>query len=1215
MTDTYKFSHLHVHTEYSLLDGLSRIEEIVKRASELGMEALAITDHGGLYGAVDFYQTAKRYGVKPIIGCELYVASNNRLERQPSDKRPYHLTVLAKNNAGYKNLVKLVTLAHLEGFYYRPRVDRDTLKKYNEGLVVMSGCPSGEVPRAISEGRIVDAKEAATWYRDTFEDYYLEIMRHGDVKELPAINNGLLVLKEELGIPVVATNDAHYVLREEAPFQDILICIHTNTNVKDSKRLRMEEDSYYLKSSAEMAELYQDLPEAISNTSVIAEKCDLELDFETLRLPEFKETDGKTSIEYLTELCEIGLKDRLANRNEHELNRLKYELRVIEDTQFSNYFLVVWDIACFVREHDIFFAVRGSAAASLVLFCLGVTDINPLDFDLVFERFLNLERKEMPDIDMDFQDDRRDEVINYVVQKYGEDHVAQIITFGTLGARAAIRDSGRALAMPYPDVDRIAKLVPQKLRITLEEAITLSSELGDLYRNDQTVTKLLDTAKGVEGLTRHSSTHAAGVVISKEPLGEYIPLQRPVKGSENGVNTTQYAMKALADLGLLKMDFLGLANLTIIARTRDLIEKRKGEHLVLTGIPLDDSKTFELLSSGKTIGVFQLESPGMTRYIQDLKPSSIGDVAAMIALYRPGPMEHIDTFIDAKHGRSEPYYPHADLEEILKETYGVIVFQDQVLHITRRFAGYSLGEADVVRKAMGKKIPEIMTKERQRFLDGALQQGYSKKVAEQVFELVEPFAGYAFNKAHSISYGLISYWTAYFKANYPGEYMTSLLNAYSGSGDRVSIAIGECLRMGIKVEAPDINSGEAGFSLHDAEDGTLTISFGLSSIKNVGVSSLEKVVQVRQKHGQFESIEEMCRLADMNGLNRKALESLIKAGAFDTFGDRTSILSITDRIIALAQSESHLRNSDQTSMFDMFGESVQAPLTHLEIEDGRTSDNQKGEWELEFMGVNLSNRASLSLIATNADPNTFVSRDSIHEDMNGQQIQLAGQIQSVSFRNTRNGKAFAAVTLNLIRGLIEVFVWEELLVVARNKLKEGGLILITGMVRIRGEDQLSISASKIDEFIAGDMQINQSNELVQDRESHLFSNLKTEKQIQKPHNIQIKDSQAISSNGTDVNINKAVESSTEDEATVLRKRLLITIIESKKTDQDRFLLDSLIRGLLENRGDDDVEMEVKTTNHVVKLEWPLIKVKATSELAEYIAEMLGDSGYAALVTA
>ena len=1213
MTDNHNFSHLHVHTEYSLLDGLSRLEQLVKRTSELGMQALAITDHGGLYGAVDFYQIAKSYGVKPIIGCELYVAPSSRLERQASDKRPYHLTVLAKNNTGYKNLVKLVTLSHLEGFYYRPRVDRDTLEKYSEGLLVMSGCPSGEVPRAIIDGRIDDAKSAAQWYKDTFEDYYFEIMRHGDVPQLPAINEGLLKLKDELNIEIVATNDAHYVLREHAPFQDILICIHTNTNVQDSKRLRMEEDSYYLKSPSEMAEIYQDLPEAISNTNVIADKCNLELDFETLRLPEYKDTDGKTSIDFLTELCNDGLKNRIPNPGQKEIERLKYELSVIEDTHFPNYFLVVWDIARFVRQHDIFFAVRGSAAASLVLFCLGVTDINPLDFDLVFERFLNLERKEMPDIDMDFQDDRRDEVINYVVEKYGEDHVAQIITFGTLGARAAIRDSGRALAMPYPEVDRIAKLVPQKLHITLDEAIKLSGELAGLYQNDQSVNKLLDTAKGVEGLTRHSSTHAAGVVISKEPLEDYIPLQRPVKGFENGVNTTQYAMKPLADLGLLKMDFLGLSNLTILARTRDLISKRTGQHLSLTDIPLNDAKTFDLLSNGETVGVFQLESSGMTRYIQDLKPSSLGDVAAMIALYRPGPMEHIDTFIEAKHGRSEAYYPHDDLEEILRETYGVIVFQDQVLYIARRFAGYSLGEADVVRKAMGKKIPEIMVEERQRFMDGALEQGYSQDIANRVFELIEPFAGYAFNKAHSISYGLISYWTAYFKANYTGEYMTSLLNAYSGNAERVSIAVSECLRLGIKVEGPDINSGEVEFSLHNDDDSKLSIRFGISSIKNVGVSALEKLINIRHEHGEFSSIEEMCRVGDMTGLNRKALDSLIKVGAFDSFGDRTSILSIADRVVSLAQSEAHLRNSDQTSMFDMFGESVQAPLTEIEIEEGHTTETQKGEWELELLGVNLSSKDALALIAANADSNTVVSRDLIQQNMNNQKIKIAGQIQSVSFRNTRNGKAFAIVKVGLLNGAVEVFVWEELLATTREILKDAKPVLVSGVVKDRGEEQVTISASEITEFILSDVPLNSLDKPVQNLESNLFSNDDTEGNMIEVKNVNNQKPAPISKNGSNVNMNQEIENSTQQDSHSLNKRLLITIIESKKVETDRVLLNNLIRELLEHNGNDDVEMEVKTANSVVKLAWPLIKVKATTELAEYVAEMLGDSGYVALV--
>ena len=702
------FTHLHVHTEFSLLDGLSRIRPLVQRAGELGMESLAITDHGGMYGAIDFYRAAREAGIKPIIGCEMYVAPDSRYDRNPADKSPYHMTVLAKDATGYKNLIKLVTRSHLEGFYYKPRVDRELLQERHEGLVVLSGCPSGEVPRLIAQGRMDEAKASALWYKELFDDYYLEVMHHGGVPELDAINSGLVELHRELEIPVVATNDSHYVLREDAPLQDILICIHTNTNIKDPNRLRMEEDSYYPKSPGEMESLYGDLPEALTNTERIAEMCNLELDFSRLRLPEYAIPDGISADEYLEKLSREGLERRVGTVSADDLERLAYELEVIRQTQFANYFLVVWDIARFVRENDILLAVRGSAAASLVLYCLGVTDVNPLEYGLVFERFLHVERKELPDVDMDFQDDRREEVLNYVVSKYGRDHVAQIITFGTLGARASIRDVGRALAMPYAEVDRIARLVPLRLRVTLDAALDENPELRDIYDADEEVRRLVDTAKSVEGLVRHSSTHAAGVVISEEPLEEVVPLQDSNRDDDQGAVMTQFTMDPIAALGLLKLDFLGLSNLTILARTRDLIANTQGLQISLAEIPLDDAATFDLLSRGETVGVFQMEGAGMTRYIKELKPSSLGDVAAMIALYRPGPMEHIGTFIDAKFGRTEPSYPDPAFEKILEETYGVAVYQEQVLHMVRTFAGYSLGEADNVRKAMGKKIPEII---------------------------------------------------------------------------------------------------------------------------------------------------------------------------------------------------------------------------------------------------------------------------------------------------------------------------------------------------------------------------------------------------------------------------------------------------------------------------------------------------------------------------
>ena len=1061
------FTHLHVHTEYSMLDGLSRLEDLVLQTKELGMDSLAITDHGGLYGAIDFYQIAKRHGVKPIIGCEMYVAPDSRHERSSNNKSPYHLTVLSQNEQGYDNLLKLVSVANLEGFYYKPRIDREILEKHSDGLIILSGCPSGEVARALVQGDMGKARDAAAWYKELLDGrYFLELMSHGDVPELPQINQGLMELHRQLDIPVVATNDSHYTKKEDAPLQDILICIQTNTNVEDEGRLRMAEDSYYLRSPQEMAALWEEVPEAISNTQRIAEMCDLELDFSRMRLPEYPVPGGLSADDYLAQICHEALLWRIPNAGDAERDRLNYELDVIRQTQFPDYFLVVWDIAKFVHERDIFFAVRGSAAASLVLFCLGVTDVNPLPYQLVFERFLNVERKEMPDIDMDFQDDRRGEVINYVVDKYGREHVAQIITFGTFGAKAAIRDVGRALAMPYGDVDRVARLVPNRLNITLEDSLEQSPEMKEIYDADEGVAKLVDTAMGLEGLTRHTSTHAAAVLISQEPLDDIVPLQRPTRASDDGtgVAMTQYAMDPCAELGLLKMDFLGLANLSILARARDLIAETQGLEFALTEIPLDDGKTFELLSRGETVGVFQLEGAGMTRYIKELLPSSLSDVAAMIALYRPGPMEHISTFIDSKHGRVAPHYPHPALEEILEETYGVIVYQDQVLQIARTFAGYSLGQADIVRKAMGKKIPEIMAEEKQSFLKGALSQGYTQQMAEQIFALIEPFAGYAFNKAHSVSYGLISYWTAYLKANFPAEYMVALLNSYKDNTDRVAGAVAECRRMDIPVLPPSVNRSEINFSIDTDEDGGSVIRFGLSAIKNVGEGAVTPLVEARKESGVFRSIESLCQNADLAGVGKKALESLIRAGALDEFGDRTGMLEVIDRVISLAQSEAHLRNSQQTSMFDMMGDSVPAELASIDVPDLNTSETEKGQWEQELLGVSTSNNAMLDLLALRRDANDVLMMKDLEEGMVGKRVKATGIVSEITRRYTRDQKPFAIVSLVLVDGVLEVFVWDDKLQETETLWEDGRLVAVTGNVRQR-DDQLSISCLEATEVL------------------------------------------------------------------------------------------------------------------------------------------------------
>ncbi len=1201
------FTHLHVHTEYSMLDGLSRLGPLVSKAKELGMGSLAITDHGGMYGAIDFYRLAKDAGVKPIIGCEMYVAPGSRFVKNPNDKSPFHMTVLAQDARGYQNLVKLVTRSHIEGFYYKPRIDRELLEKHHEGLIVLSGCPSGEVPKLLAQGRMDDAAASAGWYRELFGDrYFLELMEHGGVPDLPVINKGLMELQRQLDIPVVATNDSHYINEQDAPLQDILICIHTNTNIQDESRLKMEETSYYLKSHEEMVALYPEMPEAISNTERVAEMCNLEMDFSQLRLPEYKVPDGMTAGEYLAQLCWEGLRRRIERVSPQDEERLTYELEVIKQTQFDNYFLVVWDIAKFVRERDIFFAVRGSAAASLVLFCLGVTNINPLPYRLVFERFLNVERKEMPDIDMDFQDDRREEVINYVVSRYGREHVAQIITFGTLGARASIRDVGRALAMPYGDVDRVAKLVPFKLHITLDEAMELNPEFREAYDADDSIKRLVDTGRNLEGLTRHSSTHAAGVVISKEPLDDVVPLQRPTRGDEDGVSMTQYAMEPIAALGLLKMDFLGLVNLNVLARARNLIIATQGVEIVLQDIPMDDEKTFDLLSRGDTVGVFQMEGSGMTRYIKELKPSSLADVAAMIALYRPGPMEHITAFIEAKHGRTEARYPHPALKDLLEETYGIIVYQDQVLQIFRTFAGYSLGEADIVRKAMGKKIAEIMAKERENFIQGALKNGYTQELAEELFALITPFAGYAFNKAHSVSYGLISYWTAYLKANYPVEYMVSLLNSYIDTTDRIATAVSECRRMMIQVLPPDITRGEEEFSIEALDDGQQAIRFGMAAVKNVGAAALQPVIEARKKEGPFVSIEQMCRSADMSGVNRKTLESLMKVGAFDMFGERSGLISVIDRIISLAQSEARLKDSDQTSMFDLFGESVPTPLSNLDIPDIRTSEGEKWAWEKELLGVPLSNNSLLSSIVNDADPDTVVFLNQIDTEMGGKKMKLRGQVASVIQRYTRENKPFTIATLGLMDGTIEVFVWENVLEETQGLWEDGKLVTITGTVRVR-EDQISISCSNASEYKvpdADDATASVGGEgyaLSEVGYSNGASHAPVSNGMaQPPNNVSsIADKRASNGYG---------ERAAEQTNTKTLQRLSLRIHETDTPTKDNYMLEDVKRLLLEYRGEDEVSLQIVSDGRIITLEWPLVRVNACPQLEGQLREILGDVG-------
>ena len=1179
------FTHLHVHTEYSMLDGFSKIGNLVQRASEHKMHSLAITDHGGLYGAIDFYKTSIQAGIKPIIGCEMYVAPGSRHDKNPNEKTPFHMTVLAKDNQGYKNLIKLVSDSHLEGFYYRPRIDRELLEQYNEGLIVLSGCPSGEIPSLISQGRFDEAKQSAIWYRDLFPEYHLELMEHGGVDQLPAINKGLFDIHKDLGIPLVATNDSHYVVKEHARLHDILVCIHTNTNVNDERRLRMTEDSYYLKSTEEMEAIFSEVPDAISNTNIIAEMCNLDLDFSEAHLPQYKLDNGLSADEYLTQLCYEGLSRRIPGYDSTAKERLDFELDVIKQTKFADYFLVVWDIFRFTKTKGILSAVRGSAAGSLILFCLDVTDVNPLSYRIVFERFLNIERKELPDIDMDFQDDRRGEVLDYVVSKYGSNHVAQIITFGTLGAKGAVRDVGRALDMPYSEVDRIARMVPARLNISLDEALSESTELQEVYEADSTVTNLLDTAKGLEGTIRNAGTHAAGVVISEEPLDVNVPVQKATGGGDGSIAMTQYSMAPVAELGLLKFDFLGLTNLTILAKALDLISEKQGFRIELEQIPLDDAKAFSLLARGDTVGIFQMESSGMTRHIKELKPSSVSDVAAMIALYRPGPMEHIETFIDAKHGRAQVKFPHETLIDILADTHGVIVYQDQVFFIARDFAGYTLGEADILRKAMGKKVPEIMAQERKKFIQGALNLGHSLDIAGNVFDLIEPFAGYGFAKAHAVSYGLISYWTAYFKANYTVEYMACLMNSYAGNRDRIATAVAECERLDITVLPPSINHSGVDFTVDPNENGRKAVRFGLSSIKNVGSESVRGIVESRKEGVPFESLEVMCRNADCSGLTKKTMESLIKAGAFDDLGLRGGLIESIDRILSLAHSESSLKNSDQTSMFDLFGESVEAPLSHINIPEVELSSSQCYAWEIELMGVALTTESPLMNLVRDVSASAVTSASQINDGMRGDKIVLAGQVANVAHRTTRENKPFIIATIALLDSSVEVFVWHDRLTITQGLWEQGKLLTIEGTVRIR-HGEVSISCIGAKEYVIGsDIEpVGDPVELDAER-GKLLTNLQSRPSGLGPNS----DNQRGDKNHGNL-------------------FLKVKLYESDNLEDDRIIFDDVTQVLLENRGESKVYLDVVLDGRIVSMEWPIVTVNLDSTLESDLKKIIGSRG-------
>lgn len=959
-----------------------------------------------------------------------------------------------------------------------------------------------------------------------------------------------------------------------------------------------------------MAQLFPDFSTGLENTQLVSDMCNVELDFGQSHLPKYPTPNNMDADEYLAQLCEEGFRRLYPHPTAEARERLKYELEVIRHTQFANYFLVVWDIIDFVRKNNIVYGVRGSAAASVALYTLGITEVEPLEYRLVFERFLNMERKEMPDIDLDFQDDRRDEVLHYVINRYGNDKVAQIITFGTMGAKAALRDVGRALGMGYGDVDRIAKMVPLKAR-TLDDALRVSPELKAAYDQEPAVNKLVDNAQGLEGIVHHVSTHAAGVLIADEPLTDTVPLQRPAKGDENSpVLMTQYSMEPVAHLGLLKMDFLGLTNLTILDRAVKLIKENHGVDIDLQTLDLDDKSTYELLSSGDTNDLFQLESAGMQRYIKALKPSNLGDIAAMIALYRPGPMENIETFIDAKHGRKPISFPHPSLEELLKETYGVIVYQDQVLLILQQFAGYSLGAADIVRKAMGKKIASLMAEERVNFVNGATAKGYDENVAGEIFDLIEPFAGYAFNKAHSVSYGLISYWTAYFKNHYPVEYMAAVLNSRLDNPEKTLASMNECFRLKIPILLPNINRSEEYFCIdHETSDQRSDgpeeealsgpgLRIGLAAIKSVGESAVRPLVADRKKNGQYKSIDDFSRRTGATGLNRRTLESLAKAGAFDSLSPRGAVIQALDQITATAQREARTRDSGQSSMFDgNEAISESAGMSGITLNAPDASDQEKAAWERELLGMTLSHNPLIALAAMNID-GVFTSLDRMTEDPSGQPINVLGFISSIIERNTREGKRFFIVNLEVMGGILEVMVWPDTLLRTTEVWQDGRLVMITGRLRTRG-DQTSLSCDSAIEFdpenpfMPPPAPISPRNGYSGNGNgngSGIAKNNKSDGKKTTDNNISEKKAQMTSSYNTSEEPQKVV-------------RLAVT--ESADPSHDAHLLREVIGVLLEYPGRDRVNLDIRTGERLVRMDLPVVSTSYSEGLHSRLEELLG----------
>lgn len=1060
------FVHLHTHSHYSLLDGLAKIDDLVKKAKSLNMTALALTDHGVMYGSVEFYQKAKKAGIKPILGVEAYVARDKHTNKRPGiDVKPYHLLLLAKNETGYKNLIKLTTIAHVDGFYYKPRIDHELLKKYSEGLICSSACLAGEVARHFVNGDDAKAEEAARWHMKVFgkDNYYLEVQHHPSIPEQALVNEKIFLLAEKLGLKVIATGDVHYLNSDDDMAHDALVCIQTKKILSDTDRMSMVGEDFSLQSPEMMAEHWKEHPEVIKNTMEIAEKCSVELQLGKTLLPRFEVPSGKTDFEYLQEKCEEGLLKRYGEQNisSEMRTRLDYELSIIQKTGYSSYFLIVADFINWAKDNGIVVGPgRGSAAGSLVAYLVEITNIDPLKYDLIFERFLNPERVSMPDIDTDFADTRRDEVIDYISQKYGRDQVAQIITFGTMAARAAIRDVGRVMGLPYAYCDKVAKMVP--MFTDLKTAIETVPELKEVS-NEPDGKRLLEMAKKLEGCARHASTHACGLVVTPDPMDNWVPRQRSNQ-DENEI-ITQYEMHAVEDLGLLKIDLLGLRNLTIIENTLDILKKGRGIEIDIEKIPLDDKKTFELFQQAETTGVFQLESSGMKRYLKQLKPTELEDIIVMVSLYRPGPMELIPDYISAKHGKRKVTYLDDRMKPILEKTYGIIVYQEQLMQIARVLAGFTYGEADVLRKAVGKKIASLLKEQEEKMIQGMVKNGTSKNTAKQIWDYVLPFARYGFNRSHAACYAMIAYQTAYLKAHYPSEFMAALMTADHGNNDRIALEVEECRQMGITVLPPDVNESYSTFTvvydeIGKAEKESRTIRFGLTAVKNLGENIIKELIKERRANGKYISLEDFLSRVKTKDLNKKSLEAMIKSGALDKLGERNQLIYNIEKLLNFIKSVNAEAESKQASLFGMLAQVSTLPKLSLDYIE-QANEKQKLNWEKEFLNLYVSSHPLSEFSSLLKDRVTVIQELITNNGNFTATVRVAGVITNIKKIITRKGESMVFAKIEDVTGGIEVLVFPSVLREYPEVWQEDKVIIINSKLSDKdGETKLIVNHAR-----------------------------------------------------------------------------------------------------------------------------------------------------------